>query len=42
MFAGSIRCENIESMTKIIIMLIRENILFEANEEFLTIHVKGY
>ena len=42
MFAGSIRCESIESMVSIIVMLIRENILFEANEEFLTIYVKGY
>lgn len=42
MYIGTIACETIESMINIIVMLTRENITFRADENLLTIYVKGY
>jgi hypothetical protein len=42
MYTNTISCETIESMVSIVVMLIRENIIFRADEETLTIYLKGY
>ncbi len=42
MSTSVISCETIESMVNIIVMLMRENILFRADEETLTIYLRGH
>jgi hypothetical protein len=42
MYNSVISCDTVESMVNIIVMLMRENIVFRADEAQLTIYLKGY
>jgi len=42
MSTSVISCDTVESMVNIIVMLMRENILFRADESQLTIYLRGY
>jgi hypothetical protein len=42
MYTNTISCDTVESMVNIIVMLMRENIVFRADESQLTIYLRGF